>query len=167
MAEAAAGSAGRSRPTLAARASDRGYFVDRSGEIPSRRCWTGRGVSGGRGNRGTIPGELSPILDRLGLNRERLAEEDESATLAAGLGRCWCRRTRLRWRPPSAGWWLSLVPGSTGRDDCFSVIASSAQSDEDVRKAIGNAKTSRRPAPPAAKPEPMQPYRKRFSSDRD
>jgi REP element-mobilizing transposase RayT len=58
----------RSRPTLAARASDRGYLPIELEKYLSLLDWTGRELRAG--SRGTIPTRLSPILDGLGLNSE-------------------------------------------------------------------------------------------------
>ncbi len=57
-----------SQPTVGLRASDQGYLpitIERYLELLD---WTGRALRAGK--RGTIPVELSPILDRLGLNGE-------------------------------------------------------------------------------------------------
>ncbi len=57
-----------SRPTVGLRASDQGYLpitIERYLELLD---WTGRALRAGK--RGTIPVELSPILNRLGLNGE-------------------------------------------------------------------------------------------------
>jgi hypothetical protein len=76
----------RSRPKLAARASDRGYLPIELEKYLSLVDWTGRELRAG--SRGTIPGPLSPILDRLGLN-----------------GECWLETVRHfgRWFKRAAG----------------------------------------------------------------
>jgi hypothetical protein len=74
------------RPKLAARASDRGYLPIELAKYLSLVDWTGRELRAG--SRGTIPGQLSPILDRLGLN-----------------GDCWLETVRHfgRWFKRAAG----------------------------------------------------------------
>ena len=76
----------RSRPKLAARASDRGYLPIELEKYLSLVDWTGRELRAG--SRGTIPGPLSPILDRLGQS-----------------GECWLETVRHfgRWFKRAAG----------------------------------------------------------------
>jgi hypothetical protein len=62
----------RSRPKLAARASNRGYLPIELEKYLSLLDWTGRELRAG--SRATIPGRLSPILDRLGLSGESWLE---------------------------------------------------------------------------------------------
>ena len=52
------------RPKRAARASDRGYLAIELEKYLALLDWTGRELRAG--SRGTIPGRLSPILDRMG-----------------------------------------------------------------------------------------------------
>jgi REP element-mobilizing transposase RayT len=69
------GSASRSRrphSNLAARASDQGYLPVELAKYLSLLDWTGREIRAGK--RGVIPSQLSPILDRLGVNGERWIE---------------------------------------------------------------------------------------------
>ena len=75
-----------SRPKLAARASNRGYLPIELEKYLSLLDWTGRELR--EGSRGRIPGKLSPILDRLGLN-----------------GECWLETVRhfRRWFKRAAG----------------------------------------------------------------
>ena len=74
------------RPKLAARASDRGYLPIELEKYLSLLDWTGRELRAE--SRGAIPGRLSPILDRLGLN-----------------GECWLETVRHfgRWFKRAAG----------------------------------------------------------------
>ena len=82
--------------------------------------WTGRELR--VGSRGAIPGRLSPILDRMGLN-----------------GECWLETVRHfgRWFKRAAGGresmadaaGSSLVPGPARRQDCLSVIIRSTLND--------------------------------------
>jgi REP element-mobilizing transposase RayT len=58
----------RSRPKLAVRASNRGYLPIELEKYLSLLDWTGRELRAE--SRGAIPGRLSPILERLGLNSE-------------------------------------------------------------------------------------------------
>jgi hypothetical protein len=62
----------RSRPKRAARASDQGYLPIDLEKYLSLLDWTARGLRAGK--RGTIPGHLSPILEKLGLNGEGWVE---------------------------------------------------------------------------------------------
>ncbi len=80
------------RPRLAVRASDRGYLPIELEKYLSLLDWTGRELLEGR--RGTITGELSTILDRLGLN-----------------GECWLETVRHfgRWFKRAAGGRESLA----------------------------------------------------------
>jgi REP element-mobilizing transposase RayT len=61
-----------SRPRLGARASDQGYLPIELPKYLSLLDWTGRELRAGK--RGTIPGQLAPILERLGLNGEAWVE---------------------------------------------------------------------------------------------
>ena len=94
--------ASRSRPKVQARASDRGYLPIELEKYLSLLDWTGRELRAG--SRGTIPGRLSPILDRLGLNGDCWLEtvrhfgrwfkraaggRDSLAAMAARCGRRW------------------------------------------------------------------------------
>ena len=80
------------RPRLAARASDRGYLPIELEKYLSLLDWTGRELRAE--SRGAIPGRLSPILDRLGLN-----------------GECWLETVRHfgRWFKRAAGGRESLA----------------------------------------------------------
>jgi hypothetical protein len=80
------------RPKLAARASDRGYLPIELEKYLSLLDWTGRELRAE--SRGAIPGRLSPILDRLGLN-----------------GECWLETVRHfgRWFKRAAGGRESLA----------------------------------------------------------
>jgi REP element-mobilizing transposase RayT len=80
------------RPRLAARASDRGYLPIELEKYLSLLHWTGRELRAE--SRGAIPGRLSPILDRLGLN-----------------GECWLETVRHfgRWFKRAAGGRESLA----------------------------------------------------------
>ena len=80
------------RPRLAARASDRGYLSIELANYLSLLDWTGRELRAER--HGAIPGRLSPILDRLGLN-----------------GECWLETVRHfgRWFKRAAGGRESLA----------------------------------------------------------
>ena len=80
------------RPKHAARASDRGYLPIELEKYLSLLDWTGRELRAGSG--GTIPGRLSPILERLGLN-----------------GECWLETVRHfgRWFKRAAGGRESLA----------------------------------------------------------
>jgi hypothetical protein len=71
----------RSRPKLAARASDQGYLPIEIEKYLSLLDWTGRQLRAG--NRGTIPGQLSPIAAR-----------NQLSALTPNP----CRRTRYGWR---------------------------------------------------------------------
>ena len=57
-----------SKPKLAAKASNRGYLPIELERYLSLLDWTGRELR--EGSPRTIPGKLSPIPDRLGLNNE-------------------------------------------------------------------------------------------------
>jgi hypothetical protein len=82
----------RSRAKLGARASNRGFMPIELEKYLSLLDWTGRELRAG--SRGAIPGKLSPILDRLGLN-----------------GECWLETVRHfgRWFKRAAGGRESLA----------------------------------------------------------
>ena len=93
---------GRSRPALAARASNQGYLPIEIEKYLSLLDWTGRELRSD--HRGTIPAQLSPILERLGVSRvgwvetvrhfgrwfkRAVGRHDSLAAIAMRSGRCW------------------------------------------------------------------------------
>ena len=93
---------GGSRPELAARASNQGYLPIEIEKYLSLLDWTGRELRSDK--RGTIPGQLSPILERLGVSsvgwvetvrhfgrwfKRAVGRHDSMAAIAMRSGRCW------------------------------------------------------------------------------
>jgi hypothetical protein len=92
------------RPRLAARASDRGYLPIELEKYLSLLHWTGRELRAE--SRGAIPGRLSPMLHRLGLNGECWLE-----TVREAAGSSERLADENRWRPPRC---VAVVTGSRG-----------------------------------------------------